>query len=234
MPVNGVIQNVTALFVFEAEWRIYVLVTWCIIGSDTGLSHVGSQVMIWTTVSTLLIGRVSGIWVKMQQFSSTKMHLKIPPGKWQFMRVLIHWCTCLYTWLRVSCEWRFYFYLVLSFISTLQGLFSQSVKTSHRQISSRSRAIGCYWIIIVSPWYFTCISTALLPMCLPNFRAIEKVETRISGLQDLARFCGKTCARLGNKGPGLLHWYCDNHSHWDNLSRPANSRGQTRVTWPFV
>ena len=141
VPVNGVIQNVTALFVFEAEWRIYVLMTWCIIGSDTGLSHVGSQVMIWTTVSTLLIGRVSGIWVKMQQFSSTKMHLKITPGKWQFMGVLIYWCTCLYTWLRVSCEWPFYFYLVLSFMSTLQGLFSQSVTTSYRQISWSLEAV---------------------------------------------------------------------------------------------
>ena len=59
--------------------------------------------------------------------------------------------------------------------------------------------------MIVSLWNLTGTSAALLPRCLSNFRAIEKVQSRISRLRDFTRSCGKTSHRLVNRGPAV---YC--------------------------
>ena len=56
--------------------------------------------------------------------------------------------------------------------------------------------------MIVLLWNLTGSSAALLPRCLLNFRAIGKVQTRISGLRDFTRSCGKTSYCLVNRGPG--------------------------------
>ena len=56
-----------------------------------------------------------------------------------------------------------------------QGLYSLSDKTSYRQISWNLEAARLSVIMIVSLWNLTGISAALLPRCLSNFRAIEKV-----------------------------------------------------------
>ena len=56
-----------------------------------------------------------------------------------------------------------------------QGLYSLSGKTSYRQISWSLEAARLSVIVIVSLWNLTGISAALLPRCLSNFRAIEKV-----------------------------------------------------------
>ena len=45
-------------------------------------------------------------------------------------------------------------------------------------VKSRSRDIGC--LMMISLWNLTGISAALLPRSLSNFRAIGKVQTRIS------------------------------------------------------
>ena len=84
-----------------------------------------------------------------------------------------------------------------------QGLYSLSSKTSYRQISWSLEAARLGVIMIVSLWNLTGISAALLPRCLLNFRAIGKVQTRISRLRHFARSCGKTSHRLVNRGPGL-------------------------------
>ena len=55
------------------------------------------------------------------------------------------------------------------------GLYSLSGKTSYRQISWSLEAARLSVIMIVSHWNLTGISAALLPRCLSNFRAIEKV-----------------------------------------------------------
>ena len=60
--------------------------------------------------------------------------------------------------------------------------------------------------MIVSLWNLTGISAALLPRYLLNFRAIGKVQTRISRLRDFTRSCGKTSYRLVNGGPEVLHF----------------------------
>ena len=44
---------------FEAEWRIYVLVNWAIIGLDDGLSPELRHAIIWANVWILLIGQTS-------------------------------------------------------------------------------------------------------------------------------------------------------------------------------
>ena len=83
----------------------------------------------------------------------------------------------------------------------LLGLYSLSGKTSYRQISWSLEAAILGVIKIVSLWNLTGISAALLPRCLLNFRAIGKVQTRISWLRDFTRSCGKTSYRLVNRGP---------------------------------
>ena len=83
-----------------------------------------------------------------------------------------------------------------------QGLYSLSGKTSYRQISWSLESARLGVIMIESLCNLTSISAALLPRCLSNFRAIGKVQTRISRLRDLARSCGKTSYRLVNRGPG--------------------------------
>ena len=85
------------------------------------------------------------------------------------------------------------------------GLYSLSGKTSYRKISWSLGAARLGVIIIVSPWNLTGISAALLPRCLSNFRAIGKVQTRISRLRDFTRSCGKTSYRLMNRGPDLYN-----------------------------
>ena len=80
-------------------------------------------------------------------------------------------------------------------------LYSQSGKTSYRQISRSLEIATLYVIMLASFWNLTSISAVLLPMCLSNVRAIGKVQTRISGLRDFMRSCGKTSYRLVNRGP---------------------------------
>ena len=86
-------------------------------------------------------------------------------------------------------------------VSLHQGLYSLNGKTSYRQISWSLEAARLGVIMIVSLWNLTGISAALLPRCLLNFRAIGKVQTRISRLRDFTRSCGKTSYRLVNRGP---------------------------------
>ena len=91
-----------------------------------------------------------------------------------------------------------------------QGLYSQSGKTSYPQISWSLEATRLNVIIAVSLWNLTGTSAAALPMCLLNFRAIGKVQTRISRLRDFTRSCSKTSYRLVNRGPGsrvFFYWY---------------------------
>ena len=58
--------------------------------------------------------------------------------------------------------------------------------------------------MVVSLWNLTGTSAAVLPRYLPNFRAIGKVETRISRLRDFTRSCCKTSYRLVNRGPDVV------------------------------
>ena len=58
--------------------------------------------------------------------------------------------------------------------------------------------------MIVSLWNLTGFSAALLPRCQSNFRAIEKVQSRISRLRDFTRSCGKTSYRLWIEVQGYM------------------------------
>ena len=87
-----------------------------------------------------------------------------------------------------------------------QGLYSLSGKTSYRQISWSLEAARLDVSIVVSLWNLTGTSAAVLPRYLPNFRAIGKIQTRISRLRDFTRSCGKTSYRFMNRGP---EWWDD-------------------------
>ena len=116
------------------------------------------------------------------------------------MRIPIYWLDCIFIqrWLP-----DFTFTEDMS-ISCLQGLYSLSGKTSYRQISWSLEAARLGVAMVVSLWNLTGTSAALLPRYLSNFRAIEKVKTRISRLRDFTRSCGKTSYSLVNRGPGEL------------------------------
>ena len=87
----------------------------------------------------------------------------------------------------------------------LPGLYSLSGKTSYRQISWSLEATRLDVIMVVWLWNLTGTSAAALPKCLLNFRAIGKVQTRISRLRDFTRSYSKTSYRLVNRGPERQH-----------------------------
>ena len=92
-----------------------------------------------------------------------------------------------------------------------QGLYSLSGQTSYRQISWSLEAARLDVAMVVLLWNFTGTSVAALPRYLSNFRAIGKVQTRISRLRDFTRSCGKTSYRLvnrGSEGDPLMDWLC--------------------------
>ena len=71
--------------------RIYVSVNWISIGWDNGLSPIRRQAIIWTNTGLLSIGpfgtNFSEILIKIQNFSLTKIHMKISSAKWLLYRV---------------------------------------------------------------------------------------------------------------------------------------------------
>ena len=84
----------------------------------------------------------------------------------------------------------------------IEGLYSLTGWASYHNISWSLEAARLYAITMASLRYLTGIPAAALSRCLSNFRAIEKVSTRISWLRDFTRSYGKTSVRLVNTGPG--------------------------------
>ena len=85
---------------------------------------------------------------------------------------------------------------------SVQGFYSLYGRKSYRQISGSLKDARLDAIIIASPWNLTDISAALLPSCLSNAMAIEKVSTRISQHKYFTRPCGKAPVRLVSRGHG--------------------------------
>ena len=90
------------------------------------------------------------------------------------------------SWNPFSCKTRTMLSSILNVMAADSlGYYSLSGKTSWRQIFSWSlEPARLDVMIIVSLWNLTGISTAPLPRCLPNFRAIGKVWIWISLLRD--------------------------------------------------
>ena len=84
-----------------------------------------------------------------------------------------------------------------------RATYSLSGKTSYRPNPWRLEAARLDVLVIISLWNWTGISAALLPRCLSNFRAIEKIFSRISWIRDFTRSCSKTSYRLVN---GVPEW----------------------------
>ena len=82
--------------------------------------------------------------------------------------------------------------------------------------------------MIVSLCILTGISVALLPTCLSNFRAIEKVSTPISRRWDFTRSCGKTSDPLVNWGPGFSQCRVCSAT----CSALVQSRCHQNTSWP--
>ena len=106
---------------------IYALVNRVSTGSDNGLSPFQCQAIFWTNAGLLSIGLIgtnfSEIVIKIQNFSFTKMHLKISSVKWQPLcpgenvlisyqdnfisfpyGIMAHWDSDLHRILSVLCE----------------------------------------------------------------------------------------------------------------------------------
>ena len=88
-------------------------------------------------------------------------------------------------------------------IKATMGFYSLSRRTAYCKISWSLEAARLVAIMTISLRNLTGISAAMLPMCLSNFRAIEKIQTWTWRLRDFTRFCGKTSVRLVNRGPGV-------------------------------
>ena len=121
-------------------------------------------------------------------------------------------------------------------VGTIQGLYSLSGRTSYRQISWSLEAARLGVIMIVSLWNLTGISVALLPRCLLNFRAIGKIQIRISRFRDFTRSCGRTSYRLVNRGPGLKEGggrkHGDPKASWLGISfRPKSTIPNLLLIW---
>ena len=76
-----------ACYLTDAEWRIYSLVNWTIIGSDNDLAHVRLQTIIRTNTELLSIHPrgtyLHEISIKFKTFSFKKMHLNVSSAKWR-------------------------------------------------------------------------------------------------------------------------------------------------------
>ena len=76
------------------------------------------------------------------------------------------------------------------------GPVSISDKTVYRKISWSLEAARFVFRIVRSLWNLTDTSTALLPMCLSNFKAIRQFKVPISWLRDFARSYDNTSFRM--------------------------------------
>ena len=76
------------------------------------------------------------------------------------------------------------------------GLCSLSGRSSYRKISRSLEATIVWFRLFQSLWNLTGTSTAALPICLSNFRAIRALYHPISRLRDFTRFNGKTSPRI--------------------------------------
>ena len=86
---------------------------------------------------------------------------------------------------------------------THQGPVSISENTSFRKISLSLEAARFVFRIVRSLWNLTGTSTAVLPMCLSNFKAIRQFKVPISWLRDFTRSYEKTSFRILRRGPGV-------------------------------
>ena len=90
--------------------HLYASVNWVSIGSDNGLSPVSFQAITWTNADILSVGLLganfSEIQNKIQNFSFSKMHLKISSIEWRPFcpggDELIYCWSCLTHWGRVT------------------------------------------------------------------------------------------------------------------------------------
>ena len=117
---------------------------------------------------------------------------------------------------------------------------------SYHQILWILEAVGVDIILIISVWNLTGISAALLPRCLSTFRAIGKVLTQISQIQDFMRSCGKMSISLVNRDPGLLRsidavialhlyqWCNPEWCGWQLIVQPQQSKVQHIFGPPFL
>ena len=140
---------------------------------------------------SMLIGPLwtnfSEIWIKMQNFSFVKMYFKMSSAKRRPFRVRADsWCTyflrllgfthtaCVYHGVEYIPGWhRDVHHFGHIWLWKITGPVSISDKTSYRGISqSLEGAIGVK--MFASLWNLTGASSALLPMCLSNFRAIRQ------------------------------------------------------------
>ena len=123
------------------------------------------------------------------------------------IRYYLHWCK----WFIHTVLYVYWYHRHLHGLSTLAAegtkypgpIFTKRYDVLlPNLVKTRSPRLGIK--TTVSLWNLTGVSTAVLPRCLSNFRAIRKVCTRMSRLRDFT--CGKTSVRLVNKGPGQCVW----------------------------
>ena len=115
----------------------------------------------------------------------------------------------------------------LSIIEATMCLYLLGGRTSYCQISWSFLWMDA--IMIVSLWNLTGISSALLPRCLSNVRAIIKVWTRISLLRGFTGSYGKTTFRLVNRRP-RINCICRSH---ESIRQPCYIHHRTKHSKTF-
>ena len=106
-------------------------------------------------------------------------------------------------------RWRLYVESKSSMLTVLVlqlGPVSISEKTSYRKISWSLEAARFVFRIVRSLWNLTGTSSAVLPMCLSNVKAIRQFKVPISWLRDLTRSYEKTSFRILRRGPESFWW----------------------------
>ena len=94
-----------------------------------------------------------------------------------------------------------------------QGLYSLSGETPYRKISWSFEKARFGFRLFQSTENLTGTSTAPLPRCLVNLRAIQSLQHSISRLRNFARIDGTTAYRLVNRGSALRLEYNEVHRH---------------------
>ena len=164
-----------------------------IIGSDNGLSPGRRQAIIWTNAGILLIGPLgtnfSEIWIGIQAFSFTKMHLKMSSAKWRpfclglnvlsvFIGVLI-WlsvCSTSVVGVLMGVDWALNGPLLwwawhrLAPVETTTGGYSASfLPLTNSAVFSNMKTLAVCWILHS---YLTGVTAAQLRSHLTNVNVI--------------------------------------------------------------
>ena len=201
--------KVLAIYVFlmgtcicVSKLTIIVAANWLYLGRRLAINKTNAGILSNEPLGTYF----SDILTDIYTFSFKKMYSKMS-GKWRpfclgFNVLFANYGEPLFSYTFPISEWS---RSIRSSKKSNSWPHSLNGKTSYCKISWNFGVVRFVLIIIASLWNMTGISAALLPMCLSNFRVVEKFQTRSLWLRDFTRSRGKTPVRLVTRGPDILN-----------------------------